>query len=171
MQGRSHLVLSDRHGRVRLESLLKSPPPVCEAWLVGADSAPVESAAALRVFPSADGFEDAVRARLAEAKVGLRLYLLGAEGFIWTLAALARGCGLNADEMQIERCGTLARRVWCVHCGAFNEDVRVNVVACGGCGRHLFVRDHFSRHHAAYMGFQVDAEAPGERPPVEELYP
>jgi hypothetical protein len=49
--------------------------------------------------------------------------------------------------------------------------VRTNIHPCPGCGRRLFVRDHFSRHLAAYMGIQVDAETPGVIPPVEETYP
>ena len=43
--------------------------------------------------------------------------------------------------------------------------------ACGGCRRSLFVRDHFSRHLGAYMGFQIDAEAPGQVPDAVMLYP
>jgi hypothetical protein len=33
------------------------------------------------------------------------------------------------------------------------------------------VRDHYSRRLAAYMGFQVDAEAPGMIPRIESVYP
>jgi hypothetical protein len=43
-------------------------------------------------------------------------------------------------------------------------------VKCAGCGRHLFVRDHYSRRLAAYMGVMADAEAPGELPPIEEVF-
>ena len=39
-----------------------------------------------------------------------------------------------------------------------------NVTPCPGCGAQLFVRDHFSRRLAAFMGVKVDAEAPGEFP-------
>ena len=46
-----------------------------------------------------------------------------------------------------------------------------NVVACAGCGRHLLVRDHFSRRHGAFMGVMVDAELPGVRPAVQEVFP
>jgi DNA-directed RNA polymerase subunit RPC12/RpoP len=77
---------------------------------------------------------------------------------------------LNPDTMQCEHCGSAARRVYCIHCRAANEDVTTNVVRCRGCGRHLLVRDHYSRRLAAYMGVMVDAEAPGEVPPIREVF-
>jgi hypothetical protein len=58
-----------------------------------------------------------------------------------------------------------------VHCRTLNDGVTGNVFACAGCGASLFVRDHFSARLAAFMGVQVDAEAPGEVPPIEPLYP
>lgn len=50
------------------------------------------------------------------------------------------------------------------------EGVTTSIVTCTGCGAPLFVRDHFSRRLAAFMGVQVDAEVPGEVPEAEELY-
>jgi len=77
---------------------------------------------------------------------------------------------LNKDEIRSEELGTRARRVHCVHCRATTENVRTNIASCSGCARWLMVRDHYSRRFAAYMGVMIDAEAPGELPPVEELY-
>ena len=77
---------------------------------------------------------------------------------------------LNADEVQREHCGSAARRVYCIHCHAFNDPVTRNVVACRGCGRQLLVRDHFSRRLAAFMGVQADAEVPGELPAISQPY-
>jgi hypothetical protein len=57
-----------------------------------------------------------------------------------------------------------------VHCRASTENVRTNIVRCSGCSRWLLVRDHYSRRLAAYMGVMVDAEAPGELPPIREVY-
>jgi DNA-directed RNA polymerase subunit RPC12/RpoP len=51
------------------------------------------------------------------------------------------------------------------------EDVRTNIVRCPGCGSWLLVRDHYSRRLAAYMGVMVDAEVPGERPEIKEVFP
>jgi hypothetical protein len=48
--------------------------------------------------------------------------------------------------------------------------VRTNIAQCAGCERWLLVRDHYSRRLAAYMGVMVDAEAPGERPEIREVF-
>ena len=58
-----------------------------------------------------------------------------------------------------------------VHCRTITRGVHTNIVSCSGCGRSLFVRDHFSRRLGAYMGFQIDAEVPGEVPAAEVVYP
>lgn len=113
----------------------------------------------------------ALKIVLEASHMGLRLYLAGPEDFLWQAARLAREFGLSTDEMKLEHCGTLARPVYCVHCDHVTPDVRTNLVTCPGCGRTLFVRDHFSRHLSAYMGFQIDAETPGIVPAVEEVYP
>jgi hypothetical protein len=76
---------------------------------------------------------------------------------------------LNRDEIRAEASGTLARRVYCVHCRATTEEVSTNIVECQ-CRRWLLVRDHYSRRLAAYMGVMVDAEAPGELPPIKRVY-
>jgi len=83
---------------------------------------------------------------------------------------LAAAFNLNKDEIRAEHAGSAARRVHCVHCRAGTEDVRTNIVRCSGCARWLLVRDHYSRRFAAYMGVNVDAEAPGELPPIREIY-
>jgi hypothetical protein len=77
---------------------------------------------------------------------------------------------MNKDEIRAEQLGSLARRVYCVHCRATTENVRTNIVSCVGCSRWLLVRDHYSRRLAAYMGVMVDAEVPGVLPPVVEVF-
>jgi len=77
---------------------------------------------------------------------------------------------LMKDEIRAEECGTLARRVYCIHCRATTENVKTNIVECRACRRWLIVRDHYSRRLAAYMGVMVDAEVPGERPPIKEVF-
>jgi hypothetical protein len=79
--------------------------------------------------------------------------------------------GMSSAEIRLYQTGTKARPVFCVHCRAMTRGVRTNLADCSGCGRTLFVRDHFSRRLGAYMGFQIDAEIPGEKPPVETVYP
>lgn len=107
---------------------------------------------------------------LAAADMGARLYLVGAEDVIWQASQVAERFAMSVDAVRHHRVATLARPVFCVHCRGVTRRVATNVVDCGGCGRALFVRDHFSRRLGAYMGFQVDAEAPGQIPAIEEIY-
>jgi hypothetical protein len=102
--------------------------------------------------------------------MGTRLYVAGSESFLGSAVQVAMKYNLNRYEVQCEHCGSAARRVYCIHCKTSNENVRTNIVKCAGCGRHLLVRDHYSRRLAAYMGVMADAEAPGELPPIEEVF-
>jgi hypothetical protein len=106
----------------------------------------------------------------ASARMGLRLYIAGTERFIWNISKLANAAGIQGDEIQQEHADSHARQVCCVHCNALTYPVTTNIVACSGCGRHLLVRDHFSRRLNAYMGLQINAEVPSELPPVEEKF-
>ncbi|MCS3902025.1 putative RNA-binding Zn-ribbon protein involved in translation (DUF1610 family) [Methylohalomonas lacus] len=125
---------------------------------------------AVAVFVNRVGLESVLARRLAAARMGLRLYVAGSEGFIWRVVAIAREAGLSEDAIQKERCGTQARPVSCVHCKTIADDVTTNVYQCPGCGLHVFVRDHFSRLLGAYQSVCVDAENPGELPEIEEVY-
>jgi len=113
---------------------------------------------------------EAFRLVLSESLMGTRLYVAGPESFIGLATKIALQFDLNKDEIRAEEVGTLARRVYCIHCRATTENVRTNVVGCTGCARRLLVRDHYSRRLAAYMGVMADAEAPGELPQVMEVY-
>ena len=107
---------------------------------------------------------------LERSLMGTRLYVAGPESFIGLAMKIALQFDLNKDEIRAEEMGTLARRVYCIHCRATTEDVRTNIVRCVDCARWLLVRDHYSRRLAAYMGVMVDAEAPGELPPIKEVF-
>jgi hypothetical protein len=111
-----------------------------------------------------------LRSLLDGALMGTRLYVAGPESFIGLAMKIALEFNLNKDEVRAEQVGTLARRVYCVHCRATTENVRTNIVRCLGCDRWLLVRDHYSRRLAAYMGLMVDAEVPGELPPIQEVF-
>jgi hypothetical protein len=121
-------------------------------------------------FTGAASLLEEFRLVLAESLMGTRLYVAGPESFIGLAMKIALEFDLNKDEIRAEELGTLARRVYCIHCRATTENVRTNVVTCTGCARWLLVRDHYSRRLAAYMGVMVDAEAPGELPPIKEAY-
>ncbi len=69
--------------------------------------------------------------------MGTRLYVAGPESFIGLGMKIALEFNLNKDEIRAEECGTLARRVYCIHCRATTENVRTNIVSCVGCARWL----------------------------------
>jgi hypothetical protein len=121
-------------------------------------------------FRDTPGLLEHFRTILGESLMGTRLYVAGPESFIGLVMKIALEFNLNKDEIRAEECGTLARRVYCIHCRATTENVRTNIVRCIGCDRWLLVRDHYSRRLAAYMGVMADAEAPGELPPLKEVF-
>jgi len=125
--------------------------------------------AELRTFPAVDALLADLTSALEQALMGTRLYVAGPESFMGLVMRIAYRFNLAQDEVRAEECGSLARRVHCVHCRATIENVRTNIVQCG-CSRWLVVRDHYSRRLAAYMGVMVDAEAPGERPEIKEVF-
>jgi predicted RNA-binding Zn-ribbon protein involved in translation (DUF1610 family) len=106
---------------------------------------------------------------LARQTMGLRLYALGSEAFMWDVHYIAEQAGLSSAEMRFTRLGPFKRRVYCTHCRAMLEDIAQDHAACPGCGAVLFVRDHFSRRLRAFMGVKADAESPGELPAPAEL--
>lgn len=124
----------------------------------------------LMLFDDSAALLERARAILGQSLMGTRVYIAGPESFIGRVMQLAAPFNLNQDEIRAEHAGPAARRVHCVHCRASTEDVRTNIVRCCGCSRWLLVRDHYSRRLAAYMGVNVDAEAPGELPPIREIY-
>lgn len=125
---------------------------------------------AVRSFAAVDDLLAEFRTVLQRSLMGTRLYVAGPEHFIGRALQIALEFDLNKDEIGAEEMGSLARRLYCVHCRTTTEEVKTNIAECAGCGRWLMVRDHYSRRLAAYMGVMVDAEAPGERPPIQELY-
>ena len=124
----------------------------------------------VRAFSGTAALLEEFRATLARSLMGTRLYVAGPESFIGLVMKIALQFNLNKDEIRAEECGSLARRVYCIHCRATTENVRTNIVRCIECERWLLVRDHYSRRLAAYMGVMVDAEAPGELPPLKEVF-
>lgn len=108
---------------------------------------------------------------LSAAPMGARLYIAGSQDLIWQACHVADRFAISRQQLRLQCSGTLSRPVFCVHCRVLTRAARTNVVACSGCGRALFVRDHFSRRLGAYMGLQVDAESPGLVPAIEEVYP
>jgi hypothetical protein len=160
----SAMVLPDRAavpGLVPLTKLPAQPEPVPQPGLLSlADVVPLPDLAALTQA-------------LAQQPVLVsdRLYVLGTEPFLWSVAQAATQAGWTAEQWQLSHAGSLQRRVWCTHCHGITEGVTTSIVACAGCGRQLLVRDHFSKRHGAFMGVMVDAEVPGVVPQAEEIFP
>lgn len=107
---------------------------------------------------------------LATATMGTRLYTAGTEGFMGQVIQHAGNYFMDHHSIMTEHCGSLARRIQCVHCKGVTENVTTNVARCSHCGVDLAVRDHYSRRLAAFMAVSADAEAPGNLPIVEEIF-
>jgi dimethylamine monooxygenase subunit C len=182
--GRYHLMLGMGPGAAALLRVLAeiqgSAPPALQktrVLLVADAGAPLRTVpfdhlglSLVSQFAGTPSLLDAFRLALGESLMGTRLYVAGPESFIGLAMKIALEFDLNKDEIRAEEVGTLARRVYCVHCRTTTENVRTNIVSCTGCARWLLVRDHYSRRLAAYMGVMADAEAPGELPPIKEVY-
>lgn len=125
----------------------------------------------LLMFETTEESLVAFEAYLSTACMGLRIYVAGSERFIWQVAQTADKYGIEDSEIIKELVGTLARPIYCVHCKTISYEAHTNIKKCDGCGKQLFVRDHFSRRLGAYMGLMVDAEDPGRIPSIEEIYP
>ena len=107
---------------------------------------------------------------LADAHMGLQIYLSGTEGLIGQVQREVVEAGLPHTAVQAEQRGSTVRRVQCVHCKGITEHVRTDPFKCTHCGLNLFVRDHYSRRIAAFQGVNIDAEDPGIVPPAVERF-
>ncbi|MBJ7331922.1 MAG: hypothetical protein JHC95_18645 [Solirubrobacteraceae bacterium] len=108
---------------------------------------------------------------LARATVGVRVYAAGSEALVRDVTHHARAAGLSDAEIVSAVTGTRARRIWCVHCSEITDGVTTSTAPCAGCGRTLIAYHHYSRRRNAYLGFQADAELPGDLPEPEPLWP
>jgi hypothetical protein len=178
LRGRHHLMLALGVGAAPLLRVVGNMQSNAVAlantrvFLVEGDAAPFRAAGVSQVetFPAKPALLERFRGVLGESLMGTRLYVAGPESFIGLAMKIALDFNLNKDEIRAEECGTLARRVYCIHCRATTEDVRTNIVTCSGCRRWLLIRDHYSRRLAAYMGVMADAEVPGELPEIKEVF-
>lgn len=107
---------------------------------------------------------------LQQAKMGTRLYAVGGETFLGLVIREALQHGIHHESVITELCGSLARRVQCVHCKYITENITTTVYDCPRCEETLTVRDHYSRRLAAFQGVSATVETPGEKPQVEEVY-
>jgi predicted RNA-binding Zn-ribbon protein involved in translation (DUF1610 family) len=120
--------------------------------------------------PSFDAALPRLERVLADARMGLQVYLAGSEGLIGRALRAVMAAGLPFAAVQTEHRGSTLRRVQCVHCKGITEKVRTDPFTCSHCGLNLFVRDHYSRRIAAFQGVNIDAEDPGRVPPPVERF-
>lgn len=166
--GRSHLIVTNLP---ELPVTLEEGFGDITIWTVKliAPGVPAPASPGLRPFRAAAEMLPQLAVRLERAPIGLRLYAIGAESFIWDAHNIAISAGMDKSEIFTHHAGPFLRRVYCTHCRTMIEDVAVTITPCPCCGAHLFVRDHFSRRLAAFMGVKVDAEAPGDISAPEAL--
>ena len=182
--GTAHLCVADGEGAGAIRDLFaragaEAPAMLAKTHIIyvpganGTDEfASLEALGAAQCHrsPSFWAAESRLRKVLADAHMGLQVYLAGTE----TLMGLAQRdvieAGLPHDAVQTEHRGSLARRVQCVHCKGITENVTTDPFVCSHCGLNLFVRDHYSRRLAAFQGVNIDAEDPGTVPPAVERF-
>lgn len=121
--------------------------------------------------PTRDAALPRLRRILADAHMGIQIYLTGTESLMGVVQTLVEQAGLPFAAVQTEHRGSTSRRVQCVHCKGITENVMIDPFSCSHCGLNLYVRDHYSRRIAAFQGVNIDAEDPGEVPQSEVKFP
>ncbi len=124
----------------------------------------------VHIMPTVETALNRLAGVLHAARMGARMYAAGTETLIGFTVQLAQQLGMDPGAVLTEHRGTAARRVQCVHCKGFTENVTTNIVPCAHCGEHLLVRDHYSKRLAAFQGVCADAEVRGELPEISEVF-
>ncbi|MDO5630786.1 MAG: dimethylamine monooxygenase subunit DmmA family protein [Paracoccus sp. (in: a-proteobacteria)] len=165
------LMICDDNGAAALADLGRAAPDLMTKTTiihVAATARPGALIDLARRYDETSDLNAAIDAAMANARMGLQVFLAGSEGVIAQAQARLLLHGVPLGAIQSEHRGTAARRMQCVHCKTIAENVTTDPYTCPGCGRALFVRDHFSRRLGAFQGVCVDAETPGIIPdPVE----
>ncbi|TIQ78047.1 MAG: hypothetical protein E5X39_22000, partial [Mesorhizobium sp.] len=178
--GKHHLFVADAEGALAISELGAKAPDgfFADAHIIfipGQDGRHVAALEALKPaqFYQGPSFASALprlKQTLANAHMGLRLYLAGTEGLIGQAMQAALEAGIDHTSIQTEHRGSLARRIQCVHCKGITENVTTQPATCSHCGLLLLVRDHYSRRLAAFQGVCINAEDRSEIPPTEEIF-
>lgn len=182
--GLAHLMVADGEGGQALVDLIGRAGTEAGAMLAKAhiiympgangcdmtDAIRALGAGQFRSCPSYGAAQSRLRKVLADAHMGLQVYLAGTEGLIGQAMLEVTQAGLTRDAVQTEHRGSLARRVQCVHCKGVTENVHTDPFKCSHCGLNLFVRDHYSHRLAAFQGVCIDAEDPGLVPAAVERF-
>lgn len=172
--GPAALMVADRAGIDALLALAAAPGLFARAQVIlcdAGDTAAIRdlAPAALVEIAGTGALDAALDAALASARMGLQVYLAGSEGLVGQAQARVLAAGLPGGAIQCEHRGDAARRMQCVHCKTIAEGVTTDPYRCPGCGRALYVRDHFSRRLGVFQGVCIDAETPGIVPESVEI--
>lgn len=179
--GKSHLLIADAEGASAILDMAKKAP---EGFFANAHimfipgrtgnsfQASLKALAPAQYYegPSVAAALPRLNWTLANAHMGLRIYLAGTEGLIGQMMQTALEAGIDPVSIQTEHRGSWARRVQCVHCKGITENVTTQPATCSHCGLLLLVRDHYSKRHAAFQGVCINAEDPTEIPQKEEIF-
>ncbi|MER8991825.1 hypothetical protein NKJ73_11005 [Mesorhizobium sp. M0074] len=178
--GKHHLFIADAEGALAIADLAAKAPAdffggAHIIFIPGRDGKYADALEALKPaqFYLGHSFTSALprlKQTLANAHMGLRLYLAGTEGLIGQAMQAALEAGIDHTSVQTEHRGSLARRMQCVHCKGITENVTTQPATCSHCGLLLLVRDHYSRRLAAFQGVCINAEDRSEIPPIEEVF-
>lgn len=178
--GNHHLFIADAEGALAITDMVARAPAGFFAgahiiFIPGPDGQHLATLEALKPaqFYLGHSFASALprlKQTLANAHMGLRLYLAGTEGLIGQAMQVALEAGIDHTSIQTEHRGSLARRMQCVHCKGITENVTTQPATCSHCGLLLLVRDHYSRRLAAFQGVCINAEDRSEIPPMEEIF-
>jgi dimethylamine monooxygenase subunit C len=178
--GKHHLFVANAEGALAITDMARNAPAgfFDGAEIVFISSPDGKHIAALEALkpaqfheaPSFGSVLPRLKQTLANAHMGLRLYLAGTEGLIGQAMQVALEAGIDHTSMQTEHRGSLARRMQCVHCKGITENVTTQPATCAHCGLLLLVRDHYSRRLAAFQGVCINAEDRSEIPLIEEVF-
>lgn len=164
------LMICDAEGAPAIAALLQAAPDLLpRTQILHLGPAPALDGATLVAVARIADLDSAIDSALAGAGMGLQAWLAGSEGLIAQATARLLAAGLGLGAIQAEHRGTAARRMQCVHCKTLAENVTTDPYTCPGCGRALYVRDHFSRRLGAFQGVCIDAETPGIVPAAVEI--
>ena len=154
--------------------LIFAAGPDALAHIMARTSALPEVAGVVEV-PESSNVRDVVAGALAGATVGLRFVVVGTGASVMRIRALVIEAGAIDAEVTVVQLGgedgfaAMERDVFCSHCHTVTPATsRIDeMVICAGCDVELVVYHHFSRRHAAYLGYRPDSEELTERERAE----
>jgi len=85
--------------------------------------------------------------------IGTRLFISGTWTMIHAVKEKAYQAGFSEDEIQAVGIGPKEENVFCVKCYTYNVKQNEHDISCEHCHTSLYVSNHFSKRHDAYLGY------------------